>query len=117
VGANGVTLAWRSGVAHFDGGGYPVAVVLHHVWRAARLDDPEVVWEIEGDASRALQRGSVATLLVPAVRLVDVIHAARSGELLPPRSTNFQPKLVEGSVRVAIRWGASVGSATASGGA
>lgn len=64
------------------------------------LDDGGYAWSIEGDVDRA--RLAEAAILVPALSLEDVIAAAATGELLPPRSTNFQPKPPEASIRFVL---------------
>ena len=83
----------RSLVLRADGSGEEAARL---VWDAAELALEGVVWEIEGDADAAVDAvagGAVAAILVPALTLAEVLAAAESGALLPPRSTNFHPKL------------------------
>jgi hypothetical protein len=76
---------------------------LSAVDQLRRLVCLECEWTLEGDETKALAELSAgraeAVLLVPALTMDDVLSAARSGQLLPPRSTNFQPKPPESSIR------------------
>ena len=70
------------------------------------LCDESLDWTIEADESRALEElragRAEAAILVPALTIEDVLAAATSGRLLPPRSTNFQPKPQEASIRFVL---------------
>lgn len=74
--------------------------------RLSELDQEDYEWTIEDEESRALEElasgGAEAVILVPAVTLDEVLAAASSGKLLPPRSTNFQPKPPESSIRFVL---------------
>jgi hypothetical protein len=79
---------------------------LATIWETYDLTHPGVEWSIEANRDQALAHlanGAAAVILMPQLTLADVRAAALSGRLLPPRSTNFQPKPVEGSIRFAIR--------------
>lgn len=63
-------------------------------------------WTIEAEEGKALAEleagHAEAVILVPVLTLADVLTAATTGRLLPPRSTNFQPKPRESSIRFAV---------------
>jgi hypothetical protein len=103
----GLAFCTAAGIERFDCEGLTAADQLRLLWELAPLDGAgEVDWQIEGDATAAaeapLRRGAHAAILAPALTMEDVVTAATSGRLLPPRSTNFQPKPVEGSIRFSI---------------
>jgi hypothetical protein len=64
------------------------------------LDDGACEWTIEGDSDQVVR--AHAAIIVPALTLDDVLEAATTGRLLPPRSTNFQPKPPESSIRFVL---------------
>lgn len=108
-----LALCWRSGEERYDIQDSSAADILRVLWEGAGLDREGVEWSIAGDAeaTRAdLQAGALAAILVPAVSLGEVIAAGDSGRLLPPRSTNFQPKPEECSIAfpIAIQAGPSI---------
>ncbi len=88
-------------VERYDGGGLDAVAQLRLLETVAELDTCE--WTIESDEAQALDELAAgraeAVILVPALTVEDVLGAAMSGRLLPPRSTNFQPKPVESSIR------------------
>ena len=64
------------------------------LWACADFTEPGLDWSIHGDAD--------AVILVPSFTCEEVISLAVNKRLLPPRSTNFQPKPVPGSIRSPI---------------
>lgn len=100
-----LAIATASGTDCFDCGGMGAVDQMRLLWEASDLDGPGVEWSIEGDREKALAAiglGAAAVILVPAIAMEDVVAAAESGVLLPPRSTNFQPKPAESSIRFRI---------------
>lgn len=94
-----LALCWPGGEERFAPRG--AADTLRLLWQISPLHHPDFEWSITGDdaAARAeLDQGALAAILVPAVTLAEVMAAADSGRLLPPRCTNFQPKPQENSI-------------------
>lgn len=102
--AGSVAICWQDGEERFQCGCSVEA--LRGLWDAAPLDDRSIDWVISGDAQTARDKiragDALAAILVPAVTLNEVIAAADSGLLLPPRSTNFQPKPEENSIAYSL---------------
>lgn len=68
----------------------------------AVVDLGECEWSFEGDKRAVIEElesgRAQAVILYPALAIADVLHAAVTGQLLPSRSTNFQPKPPESSI-------------------
>ncbi len=80
--------------------GMGAAAVMRALWQALPLEcgSGEIEWSIVGHAEEAED-----IVLVPALTIDEVLEIALGpGPLLPPRSTNFQPKPAEGSIRFAL---------------
>ena len=103
-----LAFGWRGGeVEHYDCSGLAPVDQLRLLHSLADLGSCE--WTIEAEASQAraeLEAGRAeAIILVPVLTLADVLTAATTGRLLPPRSTNFQPKPPESSIRFVVSGG------------
>jgi hypothetical protein len=104
TGGAGLALCTASGIDRYGCEALTAADQLRLLWELAPLTGFD--WQIEADAIAAadapLRQGAQAAILVPVLTLDEVVAAATSGRLLPPRSTNFQPKPIEGSIRFPI---------------
>ena len=91
-------------VERYESGELSPVDQMHLLHSLAELDGCD--WTIEAEESEALAELAAgraeAIILVPTLTLADVLTAATTGRLLPPRSTNFQPKPPDSSIRFTV---------------
>ena len=74
------------------------SVAQHLLYPALGLDDSDAAhYSTTAGARHALTAGDGA-LLLPRVAVADIVAAARTGVLLPPKGSRFRPKPLRGLV-------------------
>ncbi|MBL8229204.1 MAG: DUF1015 family protein [Bryobacterales bacterium] len=92
----------------YYGQGYGTADQLHAVEEAIRVSENQIQWSYEGNTERALgaiPQDAETVILLPPVSLHTLLECARTGRPLPPRSSNFDPKLPPGWLMSPVRAG------------
>ena len=93
---NGLGLCRNGQTEFYDCAGMSASAQMRLLWDAADFTDPALAWTVTG----VVDPEAAATILVPRFSVQEVVAAALGNlGLLPPRSTNFQPKPVEGSIQ------------------
>ena len=93
---NGLGLCCYGQTEFYDCAGMSARAQMQLLWDAADFTHPALVWTV----SNVVDPQAQATILVPEFRVEEAVAVALGNDgLLPPRSTNFQPKPVEGSIR------------------
>jgi len=96
VGGAGLGVRENGRTEHYDCDGLTAEQQMRLLWDCADFTAKGLDWSIHGDAD--------AIIFVPAFTCEEVIELAIGKRLLPPRSTNFQPKPVPGSIRSPITY-------------
>ena len=94
VGAAGLGVRENGRTEHYDCDGLTSEQQMRLLWDCADFTAKGLDWSIHGEAD--------VVILVPAFTCEEVISLAINQRLLPPRSTNFQPKPGPGSIRSPI---------------